>query len=218
MSNDNYDLFTYFGDSSSFSTGTTSDKAEPAPVSPSVVTESTSEDPNGKETNVVSFSSRRGTHIDQTSTVKDNDSCETEEPEEDDEDRDAMSDEPVEDESAANKAELAGKSSIATSNSTAKGKKEEEKPVFNQTTYICYSGMSLPITKYFMDDLANLTLEDVRKRLEKDFPELSKQRTKMEWDKSKNIICPMVTGGKKGLLLQPRAERFLFPLQGSCRK
>lgn len=76
--------------------------------------------------------------------------------------------------------------------------KNEKKPVFNQATYICYAGINRPLTKFFTEDLALVTLEDVRKRLEKDHPELSKQRTKMEWDEKKNAIIPIVTGGKKG--------------------
>ncbi|AYB47999.1 hypothetical protein [Paenibacillus lautus] len=122
----------------------------------------------------------------------------------DEEEREALKEE-GEEEREADMRELAGesgntsipKSDIKTpSNAT---KKEVKKPVFNHTTFICYSGLNLSITKFFsVDKLATLELEEVRKRLEKDYPELSKQRTKMEWDEKKNIIVPMVTGGKKG--------------------
>ncbi|MFX3637307.1 MAG: hypothetical protein ACE3L7_01525 [Candidatus Pristimantibacillus sp.] len=110
--------------------------------------------------------------------------------------RDALTDEESVDEEAANNAELGGQAT-KTDNKTALTK--EEKPVFNVTTFICYAGITRPITKYFPEEkLSLIEMEDVRKRLEKDHPELSKQRTKMDWDKRKNIIVPIVTGGKKG--------------------
>ncbi|CAM4042147.1 hypothetical protein L1N85_19725 [Paenibacillus alkaliterrae] len=138
-----------------------------------------------------------------------------------DEDRDALSDDPEADEAAADKAELGGgaaNTEIVKSDSkttvtpgSIETKKEEKKPVFNNVTYICYAGHKFLITKFFdQESLATLELEDVRKRLEKDFPELSKQRTKMEWDEKKNIICPMVTGGKKGVSFSQGLKGFFF--------
>ena len=136
------------------------------------------------------------------------DSCaasnQDEESELDDDEREALREE-EDDEEAADKRELAGQSGntsvVKTDEKTpaAPAKKEEKKPELNHMTFICYSGLNLSITKFFTEDkLASLTLEDVRKKLEKDYPELSKQRTKMEWDEKKNIIVPIVTGGKKG--------------------
>ncbi|MDK8193049.1 hypothetical protein QP794_23445 [Paenibacillus sp. UMB7766-LJ446] len=82
---------------------------------------------------------------------------------------------------------------------TPSDKKEEAKVTFTHSTYICYAGMSKPISKYFSSDqIPLLTLEDVRKRLEKDFPEMSKQRTNMDYDAKKNIIVPVIAKGKKG--------------------
>lgn len=152
------------------------------------------------------------------------DDCDTQEGSTNDqtnEDDDLLIDEPDVDESKAELAELGGNSANteiikADSKQTlaegsAELKKEEKKPVFNNVTYICYAGLRFPITKFFDQDiLATLDLEKVRKRLEKDFSELSKQRTKMEWDETKNIICPMVTGGKKGASFSQGLKGFFF--------
>ncbi|MEB9892798.1 hypothetical protein P4K96_04210 [Bacillus cereus] len=114
-----------------------------------------------------------------------------------DEDRDALSEEEEEDKEVADRAELGRQ--VVKSDDKSAAAKAETKPVFNNATYICYAGINRPITKYFtVEKLALVGLEDVRKRLEKDHPELSKQRTKMEWDAKKNLIVPIVTGGKKG--------------------
>lgn len=141
------------------------------------------------------------------------DSCTTSgeiaEDEMDDDEREALQDDEEEDEDAADKRELTGQSGNTTAlvksdtkTPATPAKNEEKKPELNHMTFICYSGLNLSITKFFSEDkLATLTLEDVRKKLEKDYPELSKQRTKMDWDEKKNIIVPIVTGGKKGAYL-----------------
>ncbi|WP_054943683.1 hypothetical protein [Paenibacillus ihuae] len=137
-----------------------------------------------------------------------------------DEESEALADDVDPDEAAANKAELAGgqanaevkaddKSAVTTG--AAAAKKEEKKPEFNHATFIAYAGHTLSITKFFdAEQLAGLDLEAVRKRLERDFPELSKQRTKMDWDEKKNLICPMVTGGKKGAYFSQGLKGFFF--------
>lgn len=43
-----------------------------------------------------------------------------------------------------------------------------------------------------------MTLENLRKYLESDFPELSKERTRMTVDAKKNQVVPIVQGAKKG--------------------
>jgi PRTRC genetic system protein A len=137
-----------------------------------------------------------------------------------DDEADALADDADQDEADADKAELAGgqaNTGVKADDKTAKTdlttttKKEEKKPEFNHATYICYAGHNLSITKLFSEEaLAGLDLEGVRKRLEKDFPELSKQRTKMEWDEKKNIVIPMVTGGKKGAFFSSGLKGFFF--------
>lgn len=44
----------------------------------------------------------------------------------------------------------------------------------------------------------DMTLDRVREYLQVDFPELSKERTKMDVDKEKQLIVPLVLGAKKG--------------------
>ncbi|MFC5402378.1 hypothetical protein [Cohnella soli] len=125
------------------------------------------------------------------------------------------------DERAADRAELGGRSANTEVKGDQKaaganpgGKKEEAKPKFDLGTFIAYAGHTLSIGKYFgAEQLESLDLEAVRKRLEKDFPELSKQRTKMEWDEKKNLVIPMVTGGKKGAFFSQGLKGFFFRSQ-----
>jgi hypothetical protein len=135
----------------------------------------------------------------------------------DEDEQEALEEDGEVDEDAAEKAELGGKTANSVvkaddkSTVAADGKKEEKKPEFNHATFVAYAGHTLSITKFFTEEsLATLDLEAVRKRLEKDFPELSKQRTKMEWDEKKNLICPMVTGGKKGAFFSLGLRGFFF--------
>ncbi|MFD2614617.1 hypothetical protein [Paenibacillus gansuensis] len=147
------------------------------------------------------------------------DECDSQE-EESDEDQEALAEDSEPDEAAADRAELAGGQAntevkadqkTAANNVAAAAKKEEKKPEFNHATYIAYAGNSFLLSKFFeADKLAELDLEAVRKRLERDFPELSKQRTKMEWDEKKNLIIPMVTGGKKGSFFSHGLKGFFF--------
>ncbi|MFE4029247.1 hypothetical protein ACFX4N_24120 [Priestia sp. YIM B13551] len=43
-----------------------------------------------------------------------------------------------------------------------------------------------------------MTLEQVREWLELDYPELSKERTKLVVEEEKKLIVPIVSGAKKG--------------------
>lgn len=128
------------------------------------------------------------------------DGCDDQDPGDNDiseEEREALSEDEEENENLADKKELAGKPQ--TTQLKSAGTKPEEKPVFSSTTFICYAGINRPITKYIaLDKLSVATLEDVRKALQKDHPECSKGRTKMDWDAKQNIIVPIITGGKKG--------------------
>lgn len=162
------------------------------------------------------FSSKESNETDDQHKMKENetdengpDNCEPGCDSNDVDNCDVLADDPSENEHADNLAELSGK---PTSDSSKSDKKEVKKPVFDQTTYICYAGRQFPITKFFADtdSLSKLELEDVRKRLEKHFPELSKQRTKMEWDEKKKFIVPMVTGGKKGAYFSQELKGFFF--------
>lgn len=228
MSNNNdffggKDLFAYFGNNFS----------GPAPSTPGPESNSKdSDDPNAtsgasshKEshhdslsvsaskdnTNVVSLDEKRmpGPIRRKTVVGTNPDSCDVEKLT--DEEQEALSEDKEVDEQAADAAELGGQVVKDDNNSVAvkQEPKAEVKPEFNHSTFICYAGINRPLTKYFTDDkLALVSLEDVRKRLEKDHPELSKQRTKMDWDGKKNVIIPIVTGGKKGAVFFEESRAF----------
>jgi len=92
--------------------------------------------------------------------------------------------------------------------------KVEEPFAPNEDTTIRYYGESFEITAYFSpEELAEgllkkkkdseperipLEPEMLRKRMEKDFPELVKDHTEMVFLKEKNIIVPMMKAKKKG--------------------
>ncbi|MGU3473208.1 hypothetical protein ACLBWT_18930 [Paenibacillus sp. D51F] len=248
--NDQFDLFSYFGGSQEFSAPSEpkqeakpqapeSDPSSPGSAAASEPAASTEAAPASAEspapeaeqgdTKVVHLASKR--LREQRQQERQEDACEDEcketgeedaeeENELSDEERAALADDGDPDEAAANKAELAGgqantevkadnKSAVTTG--AAPAKKEEKKPEFNHATYIAYAGHTLSITKFFdAEQLGGLDLEAVRKRLERDFPELSKQRTKLDWDEKKNLICPIVTGGKKGAYFSQGLKGFFF--------
>ncbi|MGE4282825.1 MAG: hypothetical protein AB7G87_03815 [Clostridia bacterium] len=52
-------------------------------------------------------------------------------------------------------------------------------------------------------DETRVSLEHIRQLLERDFPELSKERTKMDYRESDNLIVPIVYSGAKGAPLSP---------------
>lgn len=226
MSNNNdffggKDLFTYFGnnfsgpapsnpipesnskDSDDPNTNGASGLKEPHHDSLSV---STSKD----NTNVVSLDEKRmpGPKRRKTFVDTNSDSCDIEKLTDDE--QEALSEDKEVDEQAADAAELGGQVVKDDNKSVAiQEPKAEAKPEFNHATFICYAGINRPLTKYFTDEkLALVSLEDVRKRLEKDHPELSKQRTKMDWDGKKNVIIPIVTGGKKGAAFFEESRAF----------
>lgn len=125
-----------------------------------------------------------------------------------------------EDEERARKAEELRKQvesnrAKASSNPETK-KKEVEKDVFepNESTVIRYYGESIDVLTYFTtEELAEGLLvkkkageperkpldgELLRKRMEKDFPELVKDMTEMVFLKDKNIVIPVMKAKKKG--------------------
>lgn len=92
-------------------------------------------------------------------------------------------------------------------------KKEDDQFTPNEDTTIRYYGESIEITSYFSpEELAEgilvkkdgesvrkpLEAEMLRKRMEKDFPELVKQHTEIIFIKNKNIIVPTMRAKKKG--------------------
>lgn len=73
-----------------------------------------------------------------------------------------------------------------------KQEREERKPVADKTRIVCYAGHKIIVEDRY------LTLEDIRKKLERDFPELSKERTEMVYDEKTGIIVPVIKAAKKG--------------------
>ncbi|EST55759.1 hypothetical protein T458_05370 [Brevibacillus panacihumi W25] len=95
--------------------------------------------------------------------------------------------------------------------------KKEEPIELNENTIIRYGGENIPLTDYFTNDefkiglvgkvsteeneeeeLRPITADDIRKRLEQDFAELTEELTHMSWIKEKNLIVPILQARKKG--------------------
>lgn len=111
-----------------------------------------------------------------------------------------------------------GESTKSTAPVAEKAKtKVAEVPKFtpNEDTVIRFYGESLEITSYFTaEELAEgqlvkkkeetervpLTVELLRKRMEKDFPELVKDFTEIIFIPAKNLIVPMIKAKKKGCI------------------
>jgi len=70
------------------------------------------------------------------------------------------------------------------------GTKNQDELVPANTT-VAYAGHQVVLER-------DMKLEEIREMLERDFPELSKERTQMIYDKEKGLVIPVVTGGKKG--------------------
>ncbi len=188
------DLFSFFSEPESFST-------------PSERIENDKGRENGAKANIKSFKQKDISEQSKGSgeLILDDDSCEEDENE-------ALAHENTPDEEALNRAELSGKQlNTQIKEATSIPKKEEKKPEFNRGTYIAYARQTISITKLFNEEsLGTLDLDTVRQRLEKDFPELSKQRTRMDWEEKKNLICPVVTGGKKGSFFTEGIKGFFY--------
>lgn len=142
----------------------------------------------------------------------------------------------IEKERTARAEELKKKVSEAQSNVKTTQKIEVKKDDFtvNEDTTIRYYGESFEITAYFTsEELAEgilikkkdgeterkvLEPEMLRKRMEKDFPELVKDHTEMIFIKGKNIVVPTMKAKKKGASLENlrtllnRDVSFPFPL------
>jgi PRTRC genetic system protein A len=121
---------------------------------------------------------------------------------------------------ASTKSRVASKDQKKTAVSVTKS--EPETWELNTETIIRYGGENIPLTDYFTPEeitnglpessptdeqttgdntaekLRNITGEDVRKRLENDFGELTEELTTMTFIKEKNMIIPVLTARKKG--------------------
>jgi hypothetical protein len=88
-----------------------------------------------------------------------------------------------------------------TDNNTTKNTPEKKEPAaskdkevlpVDKTRIVCYAGH-----KIFIEN-RNLSLEQIRKQLEKEFPELSKGRTEMVYDDKTGIVVPIIKAKKNG--------------------
>lgn len=78
-------------------------------------------------------------------------------------------------------------------NTTKDTKDKKEEPPADKTRVVCYCGKS-----HVYED-RSLSLEDIRKDLQKRYyPELTKERTEMEYDTKKGLVFPRVKAAKKG--------------------
>jgi len=80
----------------------------------------------------------------------------------------------------------------AVSSKTPAASKDKEKLPVDKTRIVCYAGH-----KIFIED-QTLSLEKIRKQLEKEFPELSKGRTEMAYDDTTGIVVPIIKAKKNG--------------------
>lgn len=72
--------------------------------------------------------------------------------------------------------------------------KDKNKEPIGTPMIVSYAGHKITIND------VKLTPEDIRKKLEKDFPELSKERTEMIVDKKKKLIVPVIRAARKGCI------------------
>ncbi|WP_066412908.1 hypothetical protein [Sutcliffiella cohnii] len=116
----------------------------------------------------------------------------------------------------AQRAEKMKQNAESTSKSTAPAKKKEEPFEVNMVTFIYHLGERIPVTAYFTPEeiesgiptakkdqeqveYKKITGEDVRKRLEKDYPDLVAAYTEMVFIKQKNMVMAVPKAKKKGL-------------------
>ncbi len=82
----------------------------------------------------------------------------------------------------------------ATATADKKGKPPAtEPPVYDRDRTVAYAGHQHPITD------RTLSLEQVRALLEREYPELSKDRCEMLYDAKTGVIVPVVKGARKGV-------------------
>lgn len=75
--------------------------------------------------------------------------------------------------------------------STDKKEDDKDKPI-GKPVVVCYAGQKIPVTD------PSLTLEQIRARLQKDFPELTKDNTDMQFDEKNSIVRVYPIGKKRG--------------------
>ncbi|AYB41696.1 hypothetical protein D5F52_26440 (plasmid) [Brevibacillus laterosporus] len=114
-----------------------------------------------------------------------------------------------------------------TNNKNKPSPKPKEVFQVNTETCIRYGGETIPLTDYFTDDEISIevllesntekgdpthkaiSIDDVRRRLENDFAELTEDLTSMSFIKEKNLIVPVLQARKKGMILKKRHGIYL---------
>jgi len=83
--------------------------------------------------------------------------------------------------------------------SSSTSKKEESKK-YELPVNVRYAFQTFEIGTDNFGGVEKVTLEQIRTHLEQDYPELSKDRTHMEYDEEKGLIIPILKGSRKGCL------------------
>lgn len=99
---------------------------------------------------------------------------------------------PIKKEETKSKKAKKGKADPALSKSIKDQKKARENMKVDTTWNIAYAA------RQYNPPEDDMTLEQVRQWLEIDYPELSKERCRLEIDNEKKLIVPIVNGAKKG--------------------
>lgn len=69
---------------------------------------------------------------------------------------------------------------------------QAEPETYDKDRVVAYAGHTHPVTD------RTLSLEAIRQMLERDYPELSKDRCEMIYDAKSGIVVPVVKGSRKG--------------------
>lgn len=94
------------------------------------------------------------------------------------------------------------KSDKASTSDTSNNEAKKDKPsdaLINLPTMIRYAQMNFEITADHMAGKDKVSLEALRAYMENEgYVELGKERTRMEYDKDKNIVFPILIASRKG--------------------
>lgn len=110
-----------------------------------------------------------------------------------------------EEEERKNREAEAMKNSSKTKKTASPEKKEAKKEVKKEQVrmdgewIIAYAAQNYRVTEFVtLNDGESIEAEDLRKKMEEEFFELSKERTHFEYDKERKIVFPIVKGTSKG--------------------
>lgn len=84
------------------------------------------------------------------------------------------------------------------------GKNAEKIPVDGTSISLVFT--RIPLSREMFDGASEVTNDDILRLLSKEYPEYSKSRTEIMYDKSSKLIIPVLKGSKKGSGLIPTVE------------